>query len=213
MERDASALLARYGLTIDVSAPLSAYSVAIRQIIAIARAVDLSGKVLVLDEPTASLDAREVEMLFGVLRQLKAEGLGIIVITHFLDQVYAIADCATVLRNGRLVGSRDLSELPRTDLISMMLGHQLQETVRRQLTEEVSDDTLAPIHFSGFGKKAASPLRSCDQAGRSSRHCRFARIGTHRNSTADVRRRSGGQRRTDSGRQRDKTADTRGSYC
>jgi len=155
MERDATALLSRYGLTIDVSASLSAYSVAIRQIIAIARAVDLSGKVLVLDEPTASLDAREVEMLFGVLRQLKAEGLGIIVITHFLDQVYAIADCATVLRNGRLVGSRNLSELPRTDLISMMLGHQLQETVRRQLTEEVSDDTTAPIRFSGFGKKGS----------------------------------------------------------
>ncbi|MCD4512876.1 sugar ABC transporter ATP-binding protein [Brucella pseudogrignonensis] len=155
MEKDATTLLARYGLTIDVGAPLSAYSVAIRQIIAIARAVDVSGKVLVLDEPTASLDAREVEMLFGVLRQLKAEGLGIIVITHFLDQVYAIADCATVLRNGRLVGSRTLSDLPRTDLISMMLGHQLQETVRRQLTEEVSDNTAAPIRFSGFGKKGS----------------------------------------------------------
>ncbi|MBC2886154.1 sugar ABC transporter ATP-binding protein [Ochrobactrum sp. CM-21-5] len=155
MEKDATSLLARYGLAIDVSAPLSAYSVAVRQIIAIARAVDLSGKVLVLDEPTASLDAREVEMLFGVLRQLKTEGLGIIVITHFLDQVYAIADCATVLRNGRLVGSRNLSELPRTDLISMMLGHQLQETVGRQLTEEVSDDAIAPIRFSGFGRKAS----------------------------------------------------------
>lgn len=155
MERDAAQLLSRYGLAIDVGAPLSAYSVAIRQIIAIARAVDLSGKVLVLDEPTASLDAREVEMLFGVLRQLKADGLGIVVITHFLDQVYAIADCATVLRNGRLVGSRNLSDLPRTDLISMMLGHQLQETVRRQLTEDVSAETVAPIRFSDFGKKGS----------------------------------------------------------
>ncbi len=155
MEKDAANLLSRYGLSIDVGAPLSAYSVAIRQIIAIARAVDLSGKVLVLDEPTASLDAREVEMLFGVLRQLKAEGLGIVVITHFVDQVYAIADCATVLRNGWLVGSRNLSELPRTDLISMMLGHQLQETVRRQLTEEVSRETVAPIRFAGFGKKGS----------------------------------------------------------
>ncbi|TPF76778.1 sugar ABC transporter ATP-binding protein [Brucella gallinifaecis] len=155
MEKDSAAILARYGLTIDVGAPLSAYSVAIRQIIAIARAVDVSGKVLVLDEPTASLDAHEVEMLFGVLRQLKLEGLGIIIITHFLDQVYAIADCATVLRNGRLVGSRHLSELPRTDLISMMLGHQLQETVQRQRTEETSDNKSAPIHFTGFGKKGS----------------------------------------------------------
>lgn len=155
MEKDAANLLARYGLSIDVSTPLSAYSVAIRQIIAIARAVDLSGKVLVLDEPTASLDAREVEMLFGILRQLKAEGLGIIIITHFLEQVYAIADCATVLRNGRLVGSRYLSDLPRMDLISMMLGHQLQETVNRQLTDDVTDDTAAPIRFSGYGKKGS----------------------------------------------------------
>lgn len=155
MEKDAVNLLARYGLSIDVSAPLSAYSVAIRQIIAIARAVDLSGKVLVLDEPTASLDAREVEMLFSILRQLKAEGLGIIIITHFLEQVYAIADCATVLRNGRLVGSRYLSDLPRMDLISMMLGHQLQETVNRQLTDDVTDDTAAPIRFSGYGKKGS----------------------------------------------------------
>ncbi|WP_343312576.1 sugar ABC transporter ATP-binding protein [Brucella sp. BE17] len=155
MEKDATVLLARYGLDIDVGAPLSAYSVAIRQIIAIARAVDLSGKVLVLDEPTASLDAREVKMLFGILQQLKAQGLGIIIITHFLEQVYAIADCVTVLRNGKLVGSRHLSDLPRTDLISMMLGHQLQETVSRQLTEEVSDNSTAPIHFSGFGKKGS----------------------------------------------------------
>lgn len=155
MEKDSVELLSRYGLSIDVGAPLSAYSVAIRQVVAIARAVDLSGKVLVLDEPTASLDAREVAMLFGVLRQLKQDGLGIIVITHFLDQAYAIADCATVLRNGRLVGTRDLSKLPRADLISMMLGHQLQEAVRRQSTQEVRDDGAAPIRFSGFGKKGS----------------------------------------------------------
>ncbi len=182
MEKDAASLLARYGLAIDVGAPLSAYSVAIRQIIAIARAVDLSGKVLVLDEPTASLDAREVEMLFEVLRQLKAEGLGIIVITHFLDQVYAIADSATVLRNGRLVGARTLSQLPRADLISMMLGHQLQETVRRPLTEEVGDDTTAPISFSSFGKRQRRAVRSFDQARRSRRHCGL--LGSGRTETA-----------------------------
>ena len=155
MEQNARSLLARYGLAIDVSAPLSAYSVAIRQIIAIARAVDLSGKVLVLDEPTASLDAREVAMLFAVLRQLKDQGLGIIIITHFLDQVYAIADRVTVLRNGRLVGSRKLAELPRPELISMMLGHQLQEAVSHQREETALSDTAAPIRFANYGKKGS----------------------------------------------------------
>ncbi|MBN9044351.1 MAG: sugar ABC transporter ATP-binding protein [Rhizobiales bacterium] len=155
MEKDAAALLDRYGLTVDAGAPLSAYSVAIRQIVAIARAVDLSGKVLVLDEPTASLDAREVDMLFDVLRRLKNQGLGIILITHFLDQVYAIADRATVLRNGKLVGSRAIADLPRADLISMMLGRQLQETVRRQTPETAPEHGDAPIRFHDFGRKGS----------------------------------------------------------
>src|SRR5690606_7355447 len=131
MRRRARALLERYGVDIDVDALLSSYSVAIRQIIAIARAVDLSGKVLVLDEPTASLDAHEVEMVFSVLRRLSEEGLGIIIITHFLNQVYAIADRVTVLRNGKLVGSRKIDELPRMDLISMMLGRELQQITHK----------------------------------------------------------------------------------
>lgn len=156
MSRRARALLQRYGLDIDVDALLSSYSVAVRQIVAIARAVDLSGKVLVLDEPTASLDTHEVEMVFAVLRQLRDEGLGIIIITHFLNQVYAIADRVTVLRNGRLVGSRDISGLPRMELISMMLGRELQHITREQ---QASDETLAPgaapIRFSGYGKRGS----------------------------------------------------------
>jgi galactofuranose transport system ATP-binding protein len=88
MNRRAKALLAEYDLDIDVTAELAAYSVAVQQVIAIARAVDLSGKVLILDEPTASLDAHEVAMLFRIVRRLKARGLGIIFITHFLEQVY-----------------------------------------------------------------------------------------------------------------------------
>ena len=93
--------------------PLGSYSVAVQQIVAIARAVDLSAKVLILDEPTASLDAHEVETLFGIMRDLKSRGIGIVFVTHFLDQVYAICDRITVLRNGRLVGELDFSELPR----------------------------------------------------------------------------------------------------
>ncbi|MEF2070411.1 galactofuranose ABC transporter, ATP-binding protein YtfR [Consotaella aegiceratis] len=127
MNRRARAILDRYALGIDPRAQLSSFSVAIQQIIAIARAVDISGKVLILDEPTASLDAAEVEMLFDVVRQLRAQGLGIIFISHFLDQVYQIADAVTVLRNGRLIASRSVDGLDRLDLVSMMLGHRLEE--------------------------------------------------------------------------------------
>lgn len=156
MRRRSKTLLTRYGLNIDVDALLSSYSVAIRQIIAIARAVDLSGKVLVLDEPTASLDAHEVDMLFDVLRRLRQDGLGIIIITHFLNQVYAVADRVTVLRNGRLVGTRTLAELPRLDLISMMLGRELQHiTGERQVQDATIAPGEAPIRFSGYGKRGS----------------------------------------------------------
>lgn len=128
MERDARALLSRYQLNIDLGSQLDTYSVAVQQIVAIARAVDISGKVLILDEPTASLDQHEVEVLFGILQRLKADGLAIVFITHFLDQVYEIADRATVLRNGRRVGSRAMADLPRMDLVTMMLGHAIEDT-------------------------------------------------------------------------------------
>lgn len=156
MRRRARALLEGYGLDIDVDTLLSSHSVAIRQIIAIARAVDLSGKVLVLDEPTASLDAHEVEMVFAVLRRLRDQGLGIIIITHFLNQVYAIADRVTVLRNGRLVGNRNITDLPRMELISMMLGRELQDITREH---QAADETVAageaPIGFTGYGKRGS----------------------------------------------------------
>ena len=156
MRRRSQALLQDYGLNIDVDALLSSYSVAIRQIIAIARAVDLSGKVLVLDEPTASLDSHEVEMVFTVLRKLRDRGLGIIIITHFLNQVYDIADRVTVLRNGRMVGTRELATLERMELISMMLGRELQHVTREHhaLNETVASDA-APVRFEGYGKRGS----------------------------------------------------------
>lgn len=119
--------MARLGIDVDVSEPLSSYSIAIQQLVAIARALDISAKLLILDEPTSSLDAGEVERLFGVMRKLKAEGLGIIFVTHFLDQVYAIADRITVLRNGQLVGEYETASLPRLQLISRMMGKELAE--------------------------------------------------------------------------------------
>ena len=106
----ASQAIKRLGIDVDVTQPLGNYSVAIQQMVAIARALEISSaKVLILDEPTSSLDIQETNRLFEVMRKLKSEGIGIVFITHFLDQVYQIADRITVLRNGKLVGTFDIA--------------------------------------------------------------------------------------------------------
>ena len=104
LNADARTLLQRLNLDIDVTRLLSSYSVAVQQMVAIARALSVSARVLILDEPTSSLDEGEVKQLFDVLRRLRGEGLAILFVTHFLDQMYAISDRITVLRNGERVG-------------------------------------------------------------------------------------------------------------
>jgi simple sugar transport system ATP-binding protein len=151
MKRRAKTLLEGFGLHIDVTAPLGSYSVAIQHIAAIARAVDLSARVLILDEPTASLDQNEVAMLFSTMRALAARGIGIIFVTHFLDQVYEVTDRITVLRNGRLIGERTTAQLARMDLIQMMLGRELsEETEERGVRERKQGAPCAT--FANFGK-------------------------------------------------------------
>ena len=120
--RRAEAAVARLGLEIDVSRAVGACPLAIQQMVAIARALDIRARVLVLDEPTSSLDEREVASLFELLRRLRAEGLAIVLVTHFLDQVYAVSDRITVLRNGAFIGEYGTPELPRRRLIEAMLG-------------------------------------------------------------------------------------------
>ncbi|MBQ3485314.1 MAG: sugar ABC transporter ATP-binding protein [Clostridia bacterium] len=105
---------------------LGSCSLAVQQMVAIARAVDMDCKVLILDEPTSSLDDKEVEMLFSLMRDLKARGVGIIFVTHFLEQVYAVSDRITVLRNGELVGEYEASKLPQVELVAKMMGKELQ---------------------------------------------------------------------------------------
>ncbi|PLY35340.1 galactofuranose ABC transporter, ATP-binding protein YtfR [Pectobacterium aquaticum] len=152
--RQAEALLLNYGLMIDVSHPLGNYSIAVQQIVAIARAIDLSAKVLILDEPTASLDAKEVDMLLDILRKLRDRGIGMIFVTHFLDQVYRISDRITVLRNGKLVGTLSAAELPRIELVQMMLGHSFDETLLKR--GEHSDVSGEPIvHFKHYGRRGS----------------------------------------------------------
>jgi len=127
MRLAAKVAMARLYLHIDVEALLGSFPIAIQQLVAIARALDTKARVLVLDEPTSSLDADESARLFDLLRQLRTDGIGIIFVTHFLDQVYEISDRITVLRNGKLVGEYLTKELPRVELIEAMMGKALAE--------------------------------------------------------------------------------------
>jgi monosaccharide-transporting ATPase len=127
IRRRARTALARLEFDCDVDAELGSLSVAHQQMVAIARALDTEAKLLVLDEPTASLDEHEVAELFGVMRKLRDQGLGIVFVTHFLEQVYAITDRLTVLRNGQLVGEYATASLPRLDLVGKMLGRTVSE--------------------------------------------------------------------------------------
>ena len=106
---------------------LSRCSLAVQQMVAIARAVDMKCKVLILDEPTSSLDEKEVEMLFGLMRDLRNKGVAIVFVTHFLEQVYAVSDRITVLRNGELVGEWPVAELPQVQLVAKMMGKDLND--------------------------------------------------------------------------------------
>lgn len=132
--RNARDLLKTFNIDIDVTQTLSTFSVAIQQLVAIVRGVDMSAKILILDEPTASLDRVEVNLLFDVMRSLKAQGIGIVLITHFLDQVYEISDRITILRNGQKVGEHRTEDLPRSQLISEMLGKELTEALGKSDT-------------------------------------------------------------------------------
>lgn len=123
----ATAALEYLGITIDVSRPLASYSTAIQQMTAIARALDLQARLLILDEPTSSLDSGEVQRLLDRMRFLAREGLGIVFVTHFLGQVYEVSDRITVLRNGRLVGEYATSALPQVELVAAMLGGELSQ--------------------------------------------------------------------------------------
>ena len=150
MHRRTAEILKGYGLDIDPTQMLSSYSIAIQQVIAIARAVELSGKVLILDEPTASLDREEIELVFSVVRNLTARGMAVVFITHFLDQVFELADRATVLRNGCVVGTRRIAEVSQSDIVELMLGHHL-EAARRKGHAAPTGEPI--FRLKGYGKR------------------------------------------------------------
>ncbi len=122
IHRRSRELLKRFDLGIDVTKQLDNYPVAVQQMIAIARAVDVQAKILILDEPTSSLSNTEVQKLFAIMNMLKAQGMGIVFVTHFLDQVYEVTDRITILRDGGYVGTYDTADLPKVELIGKMIG-------------------------------------------------------------------------------------------
>ncbi len=163
MNEGAEKLLKALDIPAAARQQLGDCSIAVQQMVAIARAVDMECKVLILDEPTSSLDEQEVAKLFKLMRELKAKGVGILFVTHFLDQVYEVCDRITVLRDGQLVGEYLIQELPRIQLVSKMLGKELDDmaSIRSgdvpagdsgeavlQATQLVSSAGIKPFDFS-----------------------------------------------------------------
>ncbi|MCM2417105.1 sugar ABC transporter ATP-binding protein [Streptomyces sp. RKAG293] len=155
LRRRARDLLSGLDLEIDVRAPLDALPLALQQMVAIARAVDIRAKVLILDEPTSSLDREEVAQLFTVIRRLRGEGVAILFVTHFLDQVYDVSDRITVLRDGRLVGEYRTAHLPQIELVSAMLGQELGELTDRGRGDRERPAGAPFAEARGLGRKGA----------------------------------------------------------
>lgn len=139
MNADADKILQSLDIPAKATQQLASCSIAVQQMVAIARAVDMDCKVLILDEPTSSLDEQEVAKLFKLMRDLKKKGVGIIFVTHFLDQVYEVCDKITVLRDGQLVGEYEIENLPRVQLVSKMLGKDLDDMADIKGEQETYD--------------------------------------------------------------------------
>ena len=145
INRKSSEILRSFDISAEPGKPLGECSLAIQQMIAIARAVDMQCHVLILDEPTSSLDDEEVEKLFALMRKLRGEGVGIIFVTHFLDQVYKVSDRITVLRNGELVGEYETESLPRVQLVAKMLGKELDDLADIKSERQSSEASSEPV--------------------------------------------------------------------
>ncbi len=148
------------GISVDVTQNLENYSLAIQQMVAIARAVDMECKVLILDEPTSSLDDEEVEKLFVLMRRLRDKGVGIVFVTHFLEQVYEVCDRITVLRNGKYVGEYPIAELPRVKLVAAMMGKDLDDLA--EIKKENRNFESEELRISAKGLSHAGTVKPFD---------------------------------------------------
>ncbi|GGR49220.1 simple sugar transport system ATP-binding protein [Nocardioides luteus] len=165
MNRRAADSLQALGIDVDPTSELGSHPIAVQQLVAIARAVDTDARVLILDEPTSSLDADEVARLFEVMRRLREEDTAIVFVSHFLDQVFEIADRMTILRNGRVVGERMVAETTQLELVQLMIGrdlqaleridHAAQEVAEAEETGEAAAQRLPVLSAVGLGRKGS----------------------------------------------------------
>jgi len=158
MNRRASRVLERLGVDIDARSQLGDHPIAVQQLVAIARAVDIDANVLILDEPTSSLDADEVAKLFEVMRTLRDSGVAILFVTHFLDQVFEISDRMSVLRNGQLVDEFVTAETTQLQLVRAMIGRELEtlEKIEREADEITVRASGTPrVEILGLGRKGS----------------------------------------------------------
>jgi simple sugar transport system ATP-binding protein len=147
-------LLGEMGLGhLDTHAPLSSLALAVQQLVAIARSLVTDTKLLILDEPTSSLDANEVEVLFNVMRDLRARGVAILFVSHFLDQVYEISDRLTVLRNGKFIAEHKTEEIARQELIAEMIGKDLTDQDSVPTAAKAGGEHPEFMRLSGTGAK------------------------------------------------------------
>ncbi|MBR5371485.1 MAG: sugar ABC transporter ATP-binding protein [Oscillospiraceae bacterium] len=162
MNKKAGELLDSLGIHVRPTQQLASCSIAVQQMVAIARAVDMDCRVLILDEPTSSLDESEVQKLFKLMTDLKKRGVGIIFVTHFLDQVYAVCDKITVLRDGKLVGEYKIEELPRVQLVSKMLGKELNDMEDIKDEVQTFDAKKAEPVYEAFGLASSEGIEPFD---------------------------------------------------
>jgi len=159
MRNRAAGLLQKLNISVAPAAQLDTCSIAIQQMIAIARAVSVDCRVLILDEPTSSLDKEEVQKLFALMRQLREEGVGIIFVTHFLEQVYEVCDRITVLRNGELIGEYVVENLPRYQLVAKMIGKDLDDLASLKTDKDVRKADESAIPFVEARELSSGPSR------------------------------------------------------
>ena len=155
-------ILARFGIDIDVTAPLKSYSTAVQQLVAIARAVSMKSRLVIMDEPTSSLDDREVDILFNVISGLRVDGVSVLYVSHYLDELFRICDRVTVMRDGNTVTCRNIAETTKIELIADMLGRDIEEVEAAGMTS-----------FNQAGAKSGEPLMEVEGAVTDSRLRRF----------------------------------------
>ncbi len=156
MHREADRTLREYGVQVDVRRPLRELGVGAQQMVALARAVSVDARVVIMDEPTSSLEPREVETLFGVIRRLREQGIAVVYVSHRLEELYAVCDAVTVLRDGRVVHTGPLAETDRLTLVSLMLGRPLGEVRAEGVTKFTGAHATAQnpvLHAEGLSRR------------------------------------------------------------